>query len=262
MGLFDNVKKKLSETAEGVINQAQNLGESMKDINLKDINLQDSLKDLSQKGADVFNDLQTGAIEMVKNVQGAFAKQEEPNELIIPEDALRMIYYVMAADGRLDGAEVSKFDEIGKDIDPKFEEHKDDLLTECAARIEKEKDPEYYIDNITDSISDAIKHSQSLSEGVIYPKLLLWNLLVISFADDEYSETEKKLLRSVLRWLNIDKSVLDEMESTIQTLYAIEKEEAWLKSTNRLFSEVEKNLNELADRRQAIMQGVQALLLD
>jgi hypothetical protein len=52
-----------------------------------------------------------------------------------------------------------------------------------------------------------------------------------------------------------------EMEHTIRTLMAIEQEEEWLRNSNRSYAIVESHMNELADRRNAVMRGVNALLL-
>ncbi|MDO4415724.1 MAG: hypothetical protein Q4C20_11670 [Erysipelotrichaceae bacterium] len=257
MGLFDNVKKTLAEKAGDVVKQAQNLAESAKDIDLSK-----SMKDLSKMGEDAFNGIVSGGAEIFDKAASAFAKKEEPNELLTPQAALKIIYYQMAADGRLDAKELEKFDEIGKDVDPEFDQHKDELLAVCDANISKETDSEYYIENLVDCIGEEVKNAQNSPEGIIHPKLLLWNLIVISETDEDYSEEEKRILRSVLRWLKIDKTVLMEMESTVQTLLAIEKEEEWLRHSDRPFAEVEKNINELAQRKSAIMQGVQALMLD
>lgn len=277
MGLFDNLKKTITDTAGEVMKQAQNITDQVKDIRsiedlqkkgeealegIKNINVSESLKDLQKKGGEAINGIVSTSQEAVKNVQSAFAKKEEPNEMITSEDALKIFYYVMAADGRLDGTEMTKFEEIGKELNPNYEEAKDELLRECSEKISKESDPDYYVDNITECISQAVGHSHSLSEGEIPAKLLLWNLLVICFADSEYSDAEKRVLRSILRLLDIDKAVLAEMESTIHTLTALEEEEEWLRSTNRPYAEVEKHMNEISNRREAIMQGVHALMLD
>ena len=53
-----------------------------------------------------------------------------------------------------------------------------------------------------------------------------------------------------------------EMEHTIRSLIAIENEEEWLKSTDRPYKVIEERINELADRKNTIMQGVNALIAD
>lgn len=62
--------------------------------------------------------------------------------------------------------------------------------------------------------------------------------------------------------MEIDAIVIKEMEQAIQTLLALTEEEKVLKTSNRKYSEVEVYINEIADRKQTIMQNVRALMLD
>ena len=52
------------------------------------------------------------------------------------------------------------------------------------------------------------------------------------------------------------------MEHTFSTLLAIEKEEEWLKSSDRPYKVIEERVKELQNRKNAIMQGVNALIMD
>ena len=246
MGLFDNV-----------MNSAKKLADSAKEINLAD-----TMKDLQKMSESALNDLKNTGTEAIKNAKEALAKKEEPNELITPQDALRIMYYLMAADGRLDEKELEKFNEIGKEVDPLFDDHKEELINECSVNIAKETDSDFYLDNLIECISTTVRHSQEIPEGDIMPKLLLWNMIALSISDEDYSIEERRILGSVVRLLDIDKSILLEMENTIQTLLALEKEEQWLRTSGRSYGEVEEHMNELADRKAAIMQGVRALMLE
>ncbi len=257
MGLFDKMKKTLEEGAENVKKATQNLSESVKDINISE-----SVKELSKKGETAIQGLKDNSTEMIKNAREALSKKEEPNDLITNEDALKVFYFQMAADDTINVEEEQKFMEIGRDLDPDFESYKENLIQKCKESINRESDPDYYLDNITESIGEAIKHSQQTSAGTVHPKLLLWNLIAISVSDHEYLEVEKKMLRSVIRWLHIDRDVLLEMESTVQTLLALQEEEEWLRSSDRQYSEVEKHLNEISDRKVAIMRSIHALIMD
>ena len=84
----------------------------------------------------------------------------------------------------------------------------------------------------------------------------------MAFAEGEYSENEIRLIRNISRQMDIDSAVGKEMESTLRTLLAVEQEADWLKKSGRPYADVELHLNELADRKNAVMQGLTALLLD
>ena len=93
-------------------------------------------------------------------------------------------------------------------------------------------------------------------------KLLLWDLLVVAESDSAYQEEEAKLIRYIARHLEIDKSIIPEMEHSLRAVMAIEHEMDWLKATNRPFGTVEPVLKELADRKDTILQGVHNLMGD
>ena len=51
-----------------------------------------------------------------------------------------------------------------------------------------------------------------------------------------------------------------EMESSILTLMDIEKELAWIKTTNKPYLTIEAMVNELADRKSVIFESVKDLI--
>ena len=284
MGIFDNLKKTLTDATESAKSGVKNLQESAKNINLnesfqeltkkggealqniqesaKNININESIQDITKKSGEAFDNMVKSGGELIDNAMQAMKKPEEPNDFITSEDALKILYYLMSIDGAVAAEEMDKFDAIGTDTDPEFDSKKETILEECRGKIAKAFDEEDVYDTIHDAVSECIKHSQSTSEGSIRPQLLLWNLTVVAFSEGEYSELEKRLIRYITKQLGFDNSMILEMESDIRTLLAIEKEEQWLKSSNRQYMEIEVHMNELADRKNTIMQGVQALMLD
>ena len=86
------------------------------------------------------------------------------------------------------------------------------------------------------------------------------DLLTVACSDEDYDESERKLLKYVVRKLNIDKAVFLEMESSILTLLDIEKELAWIKTTNKPYLTIEAMVNELVDRKNVIFESVKDLI--
>ena len=68
------------------------------------------------------------------------------------------------------------------------------------------------------------------------------------------------MLKFVVRKLNIDKAVFLEMESSMLTLLDLEKELAWIKTTNRPYLTIEAMVNEIADRKNVIMESIMDLV--
>ena len=188
---------------------------------------------------------------------------EERNSSGLTEiDALKVMYYLMSADGHMDESEMNRFEQIGEETDRLFSYHKASVISDCKKVIEREKDSAFYLDNLFQGASEAIHHSQNENGGIISEKLLIWNLLAIGHSDQEYSDEEKRYIRNVARLLNIDTSVLLEMETAIHTINALETEENWLKSENRKYSEIESHLKDIDTRKKTILQGIKALIMD
>ena len=206
----------------------------------------------------------------IPDVKDVFKKREQPKEEAKPEvikinsvstkNALKIIYYLMAADGQVFHSEEEKFDSIGKEIDPEFADHKEQIIKECQAQLDKVIDPGDYYDVLQDGIEDALLTSRQTADTFITPKLLVWDLLTVAYSDENYDETERKLIKYIVRKTDIDKALFLEMESSILTLMDIEKELAWIKTTNRPYLTIEAMVNELADRKSVIFESVKDLI--
>lgn len=176
-------------------------------------------------------------------------------------NAIKIIYYLMAADGRIVQGEEEKFNAIGQELDPDFMEKRDHIIRECQAQLDKVIDPEDYYDTLQDGIDDALVHSKQTADTFITPKMLVWDLLTIAYSDECYDETERKLLKHIVRKANIDPTVFLEMESSILTLMDIERELSWIKTTNKPYLTIEAMVNELADRKSVIFESVKDLVM-
>ena len=250
MGFLKGLKKTLKDSAA-------NLPGSVKDINVGD-----SINSLKRMGEDTFSKLKSDGSDLIAKAKDSLAGPQEANELILPADALRIIYFLISSDMEITSEEEEMFDAIGKDIDPAYESHKDSIISECGSFMDQAADTDDYYDLIRDQVTASLQSSKTSSEGTIKPRLLIWNLISIAFADGEYSDNERRLIKSAVRLMNIDISVMLEMEAAVQTLLAIQKEEEFLKMSERKYAEVELQMNEIAERKTVIMQGVQALLTD
>ena len=127
------------------------------------------------------------------------------------------------------------------------------------AELPEEDQPEHMGEASSDYVDWMVDYICDHREPV---KLLLWNLLVVAQSDSCYQEEEAKLIRYIARHLEIDKSIVPEMEHALRAMLAIENEMEWLKSTDRPFGTVEPVLTELAERKATIVQAVHDLIGD
>lgn len=230
------------------------------------------LKDATKKEADKLSETVKTATEQKKSdyadrkaekkaAEEKAAIEETGVTAVAPQSAVKIFYYLMAIDRKITPEEEEKFDLIGKEMDPDFEVHKEALIKECNAQMEKIIDIEDFYDAIQDGIEAALSGKQVSNQGFVSPKLLLWDLLTIAYGDDEYGEEERKLLKYVVRKLNIAKDVFLEMESSILTIRDIEKEITWIKGTDRAYLVIEKQVKELEKRRDDIHLAIKALIM-
>ena len=187
-------------------------------------------------------------------------KSREKRITIPVRNALKVFYYLIAADGKILDEELRKFDEIGTALYPAFEAHKSEIIEECNEQLENTIDPEDYYDVLQDAVGEAIDSSSYDGGSFITPRLLLWNMLTIAYCDGDYAEQERRLLKCVVRKLNIDKAVFLEMENSILTVTELENELQWIKTTDRPYLQIEAMVNRINHRRDTIFESVMALI--
>ena len=258
----ENLRKTVTEASEKLPDAVKNVnvGDSMKDLAKKSQNALDTLK---SKGEESLAAMKEKQVADKKRISSALQKEEKGELMISIQAALRLIYCLIAVDGTVSPEEEEKFQEIGQEMDPDFSSYKDELIAECMKAASKPADDEEeYYDNIHDYAGDIIKEAGSKPLKAISGRLLLWDLLTVAYSEDEYSSSEKRLIRYISKGLGVEYAVVLEMEHTVRTLLAINKEEEWLKHTDRPYAVVEERVNELSDRRNTVLAGAKALLAD
>ncbi len=258
MGLFDSVKKQLGNAAKTAQKAAENLPDSVRQIDVDK-----TFKGFRKAGEDAVRKIKSDSTNLYSKTMDSFQKKEkEATQFIRDEDALKIMYYLIAADMSMKAEEMEMFDSIGRDLDADYEMHRNEIIGGCNSKLAVTADVDEYYDIIHEQVSAAIHNSQSSGEGDILPTLLLWNMISIAFSENEYSTIEKRLIRSTARTLGLDEAIPKEMEAAARTMIALAKEEEILQASDRKFSEVKPYMDEIAERKQSIMENVQALLLD
>ena len=176
------------------------------------------------------------------------------------QSAMKIIYYMMAVDGVIYHNEEEKFIDIGKELDPNFDTVKDQIVSACREQMNKLIDPEDQYAVLQDGVEDAVSAGANADGAVIAPKVLVWDLLTIAYSDGSYDENERKLLKYIVRKFNIDKAFLRELESSFLALMDLEKELTWIKTTDRPYLTIEAMVNEISDRKTAIIDAVKDLI--
>lgn len=239
--------------------------------------LQDAVDTVKEKAKEVeLPDVKQAGMKASEQVIGLFKKADNDKipsdngirtnpevqevKAVSARNAIKIIYFLMAADGEICHGEEEKFDMLGAELDPAFAESKEQIIKECRSSMEKAIDAEDYYDALKDGVEEALTSDVGEAEPQILPKVLVWDLLSVAYSDEKYDEIERKLLKYVVRKCNMDKAVFLEMESSMLTLVDLEKELEWIKTTDRPYLKIEAMVNELADRKNVVCESVYDLI--
>ena len=212
------------------------------------------------------------AKDTADNVAGAIGSVVGPKEeeLILPpqvglttRDALRLFYYELSADGRVNDDELAKFKEIcttfAKDVP---ESELSALVDDCQGRLDASQSSVNPLISVIACV-DKLLYEPSVYtdvEDVFIPRLVIWNMLAIAYGDGECAEAERDLVDHVAQVVEVDNPVVLELESFALTIADLEREEAWIKTTDRPYLSIESALQDIEARKSAVMDGVADLI--
>lgn len=182
--------------------------------------------------------------------------------VIEKKSAIKAFYYLMAVDGDVSDIEIDKLNEIGNEIDSEYyNEYRESVISECLAQIDTADDDEYY-DVIQEGLDDALLCiAEDQSQGIAL-RLLVWDMLVMAFVNDEYSYEERRLIKHVVRVAKMDKSIFLEMEQLLKTAVSVDKEKERISTSDKTYAEVRPIVEELEKRQKVIMESAKALIED
>ena len=203
-------------------------------------------------------------------VKEIFKKKEtKPKETpLLPVDvqkiplysALKKIYYRMSVDGRVSQEEKDKFDVLGNDFVNDFASLKEILVEECKVSVVNTIDAVDYYDVVQEAVEDLLLTPIKSEDVCVSPKFVLWNLLAFAYSDENYAEAERRLIKYFVRKLNIDKAIFLELESSLVTLMDLEKELAWIKTTDKPYLTIEAIVKELENRKRVIFESIKDII--
>lgn len=176
--------------------------------------------------------------------------------------ALKIFGYLMAADGAATADEQECFRAIGTELDPDgFCEYQEQIVEEVDSQLHSGMEEEDAYELLLEGIDRELAVPAEGEDG-IGVRLLVWDLLTIAFSNAEYASAERKLIKHIVRVTGMEHSVFFEMEHSMKTIAAIEKEMNWIEQSTRPYAQVRPIVDELQNRRAATMEGVRQLIED
>lgn len=200
--------------------------------------------------------------------------------MLTQQELLRIAYLTICSDGKMTIDEIEKFEGIAKEVFSVTKTEIKDIKKGCDEILGEAEDETEVIDIIIEEISKSLEslHKkakpnlgyirffgtniqlgkyETTEESLNY---FLFLIISLSMADGEYSTEEKRIIRLIARKIEIDKSLVKEMEDTVTTLYQIEKQRDYLNS--RISSETENIALYEENKRcqESILESIPALI--
>ncbi|MBR6172295.1 MAG: hypothetical protein IKQ49_03880 [Eubacterium sp.] len=176
-------------------------------------------------------------------------------------NALKILYYMMAADGIITDTERSTFDELGRLMDDRYDNYRNDILWECRtiALTTPEGDPVFQLLNsVTKELNNL---SDTLTEDTIPGRLLVWNMLAIALCDKDYADSERRIIDEAVRKLELDKEDFLKMERAMKAASAVNREIEFLQEKVAENPDLEPQLRNLKERENLIKKGARDLMV-
>lgn len=177
--------------------------------------------------------------------------------------ALSVFYYLIAIDGYVTDSEIETYTSVCRELDPMFfDQYSGEISSSYCEHIQTMIEDEDFYDVIIEGVDKAL--ASPLEEGTdgISSRLLLWNLLVVAFADGEYTSLKRRLIKHIVRTKEIGKEVFLEMEQLMKANVAVTKELETLGRSEKPYTEIRPIIDELEGRRTVIVNSAKALIED
>lgn len=275
-GMIKGKLKEATDTVKNTVKDAKIPEVKLPDIKMPEVKVPDQVKNVFKKNdpskevPDEENTESNTEQEAEKTEEQEKAEKKDAElskteiqavRAVFPMNAAKIFYYMMAVDGTVELKEEEKFDYIGHEIDPDFDENKAHVIKKCEEQLGKVIDSDDYYDAVQDGVEEALLSQQFFDKGYVPAKMLVWDLLTLAYSDESYSDVERKLMKYIVRKMDIPKDVFLEMENSYLTVNDLEKELKWIKTTDRPYLTIEAQVKEIERREQAIYESIKALIL-
>lgn len=177
--------------------------------------------------------------------------------------ALSSYYYLMAVDARIADEERDVFDAIGNDIDSQtFDEYRETLMNGCSDTVDRASASVDRFEILVEAVDDALRAADSDESTMVSSRLLVWNMLSLSFADGEVTDDELRMIRHVARRCEIERDVFQEMEQLMRSASAVLAEKRYAESSDGTYAEIKPVIDETDRRCSMIQRAAEQLIGD
>ncbi len=199
-------------------------------------------------------------------------------------EQLKMYYLFMLIDGELTDSEKENFTKLCETMGATGEEIK--KVTDFCYGVIPETNDENYSNIVTIRIFQVLGWVEDTEINLSSNKTLpiglntkvfhtlfkisneadclrfVWTLINLSYSDGNCSEAEKNLINIIAEELRIERTALLDLEDTAKTMFMLCSQKDWLKTTNKPYDDVTKELTKIDGQIETLAQNIENLISD
>lgn len=211
----------------------------------------------------VCQNIVSGIIEKISetqvNIDDGFEFSSYYSSEAEKKNKLKLFYSFIMADGDGADSEIEKIESIATamEIHPhdieafliKYGRYYDDYL----------RDEDYWWRSMilcARALALLEEHSEIINDEVQSARII-WTLVSLAYADEDYSTDEEIILTFCKAFLNIDDVLFSEMTDTAETMLMLEKKKEWFKQSGLSYDEVSTQLNIINSQIESLISDIE-----
>lgn len=177
------------------------------------------------------------------------------------KNELKIYYLFMLVNGECSEGENDRFDSLCKEYNIDSSEKKE-IISESEKVLETFGNR---FDLIKEEICKIVDENTKDFFSFFYScdkKRLIWTLLNLGYADEEFSDIEKNIVDLLATNFKLEKVDYEEMIDSAETILSLVKEKEWLKTTRRPYDEVTNKIAKTDEAIKHLYENIELLITE
>lgn len=181
---------------------------------------------------------------------------------LISKKAQFKIYALfLLADGQWRYAEMKFLDTISAEM--KLDDStKKEILSYCRELKVTEGDCSDLVIQEIDKVTGGAFSFSGLDHDPCLQVETIWTLMNLGYADEDYSEPEKKVVLYLIRQWKVKRQLVAELTDTAKTILLLTKQKDWLKSSGLSQDEIQRRRETVDQQIQLMFDNIQATITE
>ena len=202
-----------------------------------------------------------GILDRKDTHKASVLKEGEYFSAISADNAVLIFYILMNADGVMSPEEEVQFNLLAEALMPAYSENRETIIEKCDQVIKKTQEADNKSEAMQSLLEAIVSGEQNIDFGIVGGKLLIWDMLTIAYADNNFSDEEKDLMAFIINSFGIKQEDFVEMVNCQETMLDLEREIEWLKDSDKPYRTIEDMIAEIRSRQDVIKMEIESLVL-